>query len=435
MQANYQSLAFENQFASVLFGETRVSESDNPLDSIWSKSLVTGWRKKMGAGVSASVGYAFNREKLGLTVPPPFTFQRVYIPAITLMLDMDLWKNAFGNLDSDKSKSLALRMKRANLGEQLARHRLAITARSLYWALVFAEQKITIAGDILQNVEKSLREVRSRKRDSLADSGDVASMSANAARAQANVSAARYARRQIAGDIAALIPEIDPKTIKITKVPSLIHNVIELSKRCSAKILQKRQAPLQFSRSDDLARLVSENFEQDKKISERDDDATLKLRLEGQSFGFDNEAATAIEQPFAAEERKYIASLQLNVPLGNFTQTKQQKIQLQKTAAEVETSELLAKLNAEHARFSHSYPALQEALEYYDRAVASQQSAYRSAVRKYKQGRLSVLDYIGEQNKLLEYKVSALDSELQLVLMTLAYLSIFDSSPCSLIKV
>ena len=157
--------------------------------------------------------------------------------------------------------------------------------------------------------------------------------------------------------------------------------------------------------------------------------------MEGQSFGFDNEAATAIEQPFAAEERKYIASLQLNVPLGNFTQTKQQKIQLQKTAAEVETSELLAKLNAEHARFSHSYPALQEALEYYDRAVTSQQSAYRSAVRKYKQGRLSVLDYIGEQNKLLEYKVSALDSELQLVLMTLAYLSIFDSSPCSLIKV
>ena len=92
---------------------------------------------------------------------------------------------------------------------------------------------------------------------------------------------------------------------------------------------------------------------------------------------------------------------------------------------------LAARYKAAHSNLQKNFTPLAEAVKLYHKSISDQEEAFKSTQRKFRQGRISVFDFIGSQNTLLNSRLQVLGLEERLILEMLDYFNIFNLAPCS----
>ena len=421
---------FVDQYATFVYSQTDTFESDSPLESIWRKQQSLGVKKKFGWGVDTNLSYTYRYEKLGPSAPLNLAGQELYIPLLNMDLEVDLWKNFLGRLDKAKRQNLVQKLKTSQIHSKLQLNTFHLQLRSLYWSLVSQERRIKIFEDLVRATKVAYREMQSRLRDNVADPGNVANMAATVSKAEADHRTAVIQRNFIERELKTLIPELQKFDIKVNSDYSLIRKTIRKCVSCAQSMGRMREIPLQYTEYDELINSLVGELNLKLKELEEYDSLDIKFNLKGNSFGFDPDSGEAISQPFSFDTTQYQAMVTATMPLGNPANTRVISIANEKRMVAIEKEKISADFFAAHQNLQRNFGPLERAVDLYHKSIKEQKRAFKNTQKKFRQGRISVIEYISDQNRLLTSKLEVLAIEEKIITEMLKYYMTYNLAPC-----
>ncbi|SMF28782.1 TolC family protein [Pseudobacteriovorax antillogorgiicola] len=421
---------FNDQYVLGIGAETTLSESDDPRESIWVKQQQIGVQQTLPYGVSGGLAYIYRYEKFSAFFGPEYGLKKFYLPSLALTFEMDLWKNLLGSLDSTKVRHIKAMIDKSKLNKKLELKKLHNHMRALYWRLVAQDRRIQIFKNLVATARRGYRNMKRREADSIADDGAVAEMAANLSSAEANFRKSTIDRNFLERDLKVLVPTLQTYTIRVRDNYVGVRRAVAESVNCSRAIGRMTSIPYDYTEYDELIRAVDDELRLKSEELDSYDDPDVKLSFVGRGFGLDEEWSEAAGQPFALEKSAYEAVLSVSVPLG-LDDTEKQLVRNEKMNASILRVRLAAEFKASHSNLQKNFAPLAEAVDLYHKSIRDQEDAFKTTERKFRQGRISVFDYISSQNTLLNSKLQVLGLEERLILEMLTYYSIFNQAPCS----
>ena len=419
-----------DQFATGLNFATTVSESDNPLESPWAQQQTMAISKKMPWGLESSLAYVVRKEKFGSTVPVPFANQAYYVPALALNIKMDLWKNLFGAYDDAKENYLKVLFSQSKINRKLETKQFYNSLRMVYWRLVVQKRRSKILKNFVASAKTALSNMKSRQRDSVADKGAVSEMAANLSSAEANYRRAQLSTNMLERELKNLAPVLLGKKITIKGAYPTIRQAVADSLECSKTLSSIEGIPYQYTDYDELVAQIKKGLYWKSQDIDKYSAADVSLNFGAQGLGVDQDFVEAATQPFGLEKSAYSATLEISIPLGSPRRTEKFLLANEREAASIQESQINAQFKSAHDNLKMNHQALSEAVRYYHKSIKDQAQVLHFTDQKFRQGRLSVFDYIGSQNVLLNTKLQVVGVEEQVILDMINYFSLFNQAPC-----
>lgn len=427
---NEKLARFNDQYATQIYSQAKFAESDDLRVSSWTKQGALGAKKNFGYGLSGDLAYIYQREKLAPYTPGGFAGMRFYTPLVSAEITVDLWKNFLGSLERTEAEYIRQLVKQSEIKKRLDVKKFHMSVRILYWQMAFQQRRVEIFSELVKTTRRAYEQMRARLRDNVADPGDVANMAANLSSAEADHRAAIIQKNFIERDLKRAIPSLQSYDIQVAASYPVIQNRVFKCVQCAKKTGHLKKIPYEYTEYDELMAALNESLRIKSKQLISYDDLNVELSLSGQSFGLDEESGEAVKQSMAAENSAYTALLTISMPLGNTHKTERMILNNEARSTRINTASIAAEFFAAHKNIQNNFGPLEEVVSLYRKSIEEQTKAFDDTKVKLQQGRISVIDYIADQNSLLGSKLQVLKIEEQIITGMLRYYTIFNLAPC-----
>ena len=430
VESQNQKLQFEDQFKTSAFSQGQYLKTKEEalisFQPIFSPSsdIAVGAKKnlKYGVQLQASVGAA-NRDFMFGGVD---TSKTISLASVTA--NIDLWKNLMGRVTKAQSQSLELGLKSAKLQKSVQTQVFLNNLRMLYWQLVSNDEQFKISTKLLNSAIRQEKEAVKRFKNSVADQGEVARYRAQVATRQSQLTSLKFQKQQIVRALRELLPELNGKEISLGEFT--LDNTVDSVLQCVGMLKSKQETPLQYSLYDDLNLILNSLQSQQVKIAEAYSKPDLMLTTGVQTSAVDDTTSGSFEEAFQEEREGYSVGLQLNVPFG-YKDTKNQLVRAEKIKTEYQVKKNLAVLDSQHQFINQSIAYILSAIQSQGVSKKNLEIRVADVERKYKQGRISVTEFIIDQDNLLQTELQIVETKFLVVKTLLDYLLIFTHTPCA----
>lgn len=429
-----------DRFRPELFGEASYAETREKaiiqFQPIWSptKAGQVGVRQAFRGGVSLSAGVGVDQRS---AMTPNGTFRDVSTSTVRLDLQVDLWKDLLGRLSKAQSNSATFDIERAELDREINRKAFAISLRRTYWSLVANNEQIKIYEGLKNISGTQLTDARARLKAGVADGGEVARYEAQVASRQGSALYYRYQREILLKQLKTLLPELQGKEIALAayNVPDMIKNVLA----CTEVIAAQKSVPLEYTRYDEVTKLLRQTQKEQNKLASSYDDVDLKFVGSVKTTGVASEDngngvtkgsyGSAFDDWQDHNRSGYSAGLQLVIPIGKGDTRKTQELLAQKRFD--------SQINQNDANLANTHQQLVKVIALLTDVVRAQkentEALERRLVvqnRKFREARVSVNDLILDQDALLNSNLTTVNTQLEIINTILDYLVVFTETPC-----
>ncbi len=429
-----------DRFRPELFGSADYSETREKaiiqFQPIWSpvKTGQVGVRQAFRGGVSLSAGVGVDQRS---AMTANGTFRDVSTSTVRLDLQVDLWKDLLGRLSKAQSDSATFDIERAKLEREINHKAFAVSLRRTYWSLVANNEQIRIYEGLKNISGNQLTDARARLKAGVADGGEVARYEAQVASRQGSALYYRYQREILLKQLKTLLPELQGKEIALApyNVPDMIKNVLA----CTEVIASQKGVPFEYTRYDEVTKLLRQTQKEQNKLASSYDDVDLKFVGSVKTTGVGSEDngdgltrgsyGSAFDDWQDHNRAGYSAGLQLVIPLGKGETRKTQELLAQKRFD--------SQINQNDANLTNTHQQLVKVIALLTDVVRAQkentEALERRLVvqnRKFREARVSVNDLILDQDALLNSNLTTVNTQLEIINTILDYLVVFTETPC-----
>ncbi len=434
LAAQYKSHAVLDKFQFTLDGSTNYQKDE--AKSLFAQDLVNSPTKYNSLGVSRATTYgmAVNAKTYAQSVSNPYIRDAAQT-GVSVGLSLDLHKDFWGRLTRSELEILENGVKRTKIESKVNRKSFFQSLRKIYWTLVANAESVAISKDLLKSSEKQARDARRRRRDSVADSGEVAKYESQVARRKANIIYMQYQKELFNQQLKELLPVLADKNIILGKydVKKAVRDVLS----CTTVISRRDSTPLNYTFYDEIVAAMNKQHRQQQKANNRYADWDLKLNTEyatvGKAIGGYSKSFDDWQDDGRAQ---YQVGLSLSIPLGFKKQTTQDvKKAYDRKRHLAEKNDIMGKINTQHKQVTRIITFLQAVI--LNQKENSRKLKHSLAVtkKKYRQARISVTNYINDQDAYHSSNLDEIQTQLVIINTVIDYLSVFTETPCALNRI
>lgn len=435
LEANVRDLKFKENFGFNFVGEQNFQDSDEAAIStvvpVFGPTKLTqlGVQKgtKYGVGVSANIFTNQQSTNNGLINNQNRT-------GYNIQFSMDLWKNLFGSISKNTTENLSLLRKQYDYESKVSKESYYIDLRKIYWSLVANEESLKVTNQLYDISKRQLVDISRRQRNKIADRGDVARIKAQVASRKATITALEFQRESMLRIIKSQLSLALNKDLKIQGYD--IDGTIGKVMACIDIIGKQEKVPWDHTYYDEIVDLVKMSYEKTQKITDQYARPDLTLKGEYQRSGVGQGFSNSYDNYDDDSKGGGAIALELSVPLdGKKSKSKsvQEILDRKRYLASRENYRLM--MEANHEQILKSIKLLQNVVAAQQENGKNLEISLRVSERKYKQARISLNDFINEQNLFFQSKLSEIDAQLAVINEILDYLKVFTLTPCELNRV
>jgi len=431
-QANLMSSEFNEQYQTYLTSKIGYSNSLQKSISPFAPTFApttnyeVGLKKNLGYGLTTSLN-AFS-EQISTANK---TINRATESGVRLNLNMDLWKNAFGRLEKKQFDSITNKKKIALLKSQINQKSFENAVRKIYWSLVANQEKLKVANGIKNTAEYQLKEVKKRKKASVAENDEVFRYEAQYSVRLAQITALNYQRNKLILQLKSLLPQLNDHDLELDNynVDATIAEVLT----CTAKIKSQNKIPWKDTKIDELLDNLDNNHKLSNRINDSHDDMDLSLIGEYELSANDNSIGDSYSEFSSDAKPSYAVAMQLSVPLGGAkSSTTILKKQVMLTQYMADRHELESSVKARYEQMVLMVDLLNRNAILQEKSAEQLELVIKETNRKYNQARVSVDALVNDQNALLNSKIDQINSRLAVINELFDYFNVFSDSTCSI---
>ena len=423
-QREFQETFNMSAFASALYLRTNEEAFISFQPVISPQSIFeVGLRKNFNKGISSEAALGFDNREFDLNG----TRDNPSISTARIRLSMDLWSNFLGSLDSLEQQALQAQYNQSKLSEKLGKHSFWIDLRSRFWNIVKLDEQIAIASKMNELAAKQEKNAQRRYRDAIADLAEVSFYKSQSASRSNQVLNLKFQREQELRGLRKVLPELNNKNLNFSApAPELSRQQVL---HCISVIEANKNLPIQSTYYDELIAEINRFHDARSEEMKRYNDPNLNLNTELFARAVDPSAVDALGEALSEKRQGFQVALALTVPFGK-GDTARQKVELEKNLARQQVITLNQNLTSNFEFLKNSIPLLLSSIKNQKSNIESLNVRMKEIKRKYNQGRISISDFISDQDRLLEAELSLKESQNLVIQTLLQYLAIFSQTPC-----
>ena len=400
-----------------------------------------GVRKNFKYGLSADVSASVQQQSGSNNQT---TFDDIHTTIYDLTLNIDLWQDLFGKLTRKRLENAKLNYESNKLKSKIESKTFLVAVRRMYWNLVANAEKLKISRRLLEQAEKQARDARQRKRNSIADSGEVARYESQVASRKGSVLLLEYQREQILKSLTDLVPELNGKDLKLAayNVEKSIFDVLA----CTEIIKRESSVPYQYTDYDEMTALLKRIQKNQSELDESYDDIDIKLSTSFRQIGVASEDPTgngnlyegsyqdSIEDIQDNDRSAFLAGINVVIPLGEQDKTAKVKEEYNRRRLDANIKATDNNLVATHNQITRQIRVLQEVIKTQRLNSDKLNIRLKDMRKKFAQARISVTSLIQDQDALLNSDLAIIDTQLEILNTLLDYFTVFTDTPCGFNK-
>ena len=383
------------------------------------RSASVGLKKKFKYGVSAQVeGFDESISSTALNLSD------AHRTGARVSMALDLYSNFLGRVDHSIAKQSQASIKIAKHYDGFNKNKLTAETRKLYWAYVSANQSKTLLKSLLKTAEQQLNEISKKTRVGAADRGDLARARSLVSSRKTQLSLYEFQEIQIFKAIKRLLPsvsEVDTgeQTESLQKALSCILEISQL------------ENPPESSLSE-IADLLKEQQKYSLREAKTTSDVDLKLTGQYESNAVGNSFSNSYNEFSNHGKQAYQVGVALEIPLsGEKRELERSRVRLAEQKFNSEIQAIDQNLKESHRAAKQNIRLLAEALKEQKSSIENLDISLSSARTKFSQARISLRDYIYEQDKVFQSRIEEIQTKQQMINEVLDYIEVFDKFQCS----
>lgn len=434
LEARLNELTYRDQFNLNLIGGYSYSDTDEEAIAAFVpifgpiKTGSVGLNKSFEEGVALTASAFTDQRTAGTSI---FNANRT---GYNVSLQMSLWKNLFGSVTKKTRENLSLFKKQKDYEAQIFRKAYFTDLRKIYWSLVANQEQTELAEEQLRISRKQLKDIKARFSSKIADKGDVARIQAQVSSREAYINGLKFQKESIIQTLKEQVGELTDKEIKLA--PYDIEKTIGTVLACMNEISSHEGVPWSNTLYDEIVSLVDQTYANTQRITKRYNDPEVTLKGEYQESGVGTGFDNAYDRFRDNSGSGAGIGIELTVPLdGKKTKSQTTKEILDEKRYQAAKKSYVLRMKANHTQLVKTIMLLRDIVLAQKANGASLNTSLKVSARKYKQARISLNDYINEQNLFLNSKISEIDAELAVIHNILDYFKVFTETPCKLNKV
>jgi len=360
--------------------------------------------------------------------PTVFTFNSARLNP-TFSVSMDLLKNRLGSETGNQVKSLKSRQKALILEKEILKERLAAEIRKLFWTHNILNEKRKLNISILGLSEKLQKDIRKKKKQGFAESGDLYSVESQTAGQKTNIALLTYRIGLVKKTLSTTLPDL-PGNFELQTV-EMDTDAEKVFFKCLNAIISKKETPFELS-------YVSEQLKE-KNTALAFTEASLEsfskpsLKFFGQISGshVDNRLMDASSDYLAEARYGFSVGLNFSMPLTNYMKKQRENlIKAERYQINSENESIKSELTALHIETVNSINLLNNAFADQKASTLALAKSYNFKQKQYNQARADLFEVIREQDKYLMSQLNQLDIIQIIVDSLLNYKSKFQKFSC-----
>lgn len=400
-----------------------------------------GVRKNFKYGLSADVSASVQQQSGSNNNT---TFRDIHTTIYDLTLNIDLWQDLFGKLTQAKLENANLNYQSNKLKSKIEQKTFLVAVRRMYWNLVANAEKLKISNRLLDQAEKQARDARQRKRNSIADAGEVARYESQVASRKGSVLLLEYQREQILKSLSDLVPELNGKELVLApySVDKSIFDVLA----CTQIIEREKAIPYQYTDYDEMTNILKKIQKNQSELDQSYDDIDIKLSTSFRQIGvasndpdgngtlYEGSYQDSLEDIQDNDRSAFLAGVSITIPLGDQDETAQVKEEYNRKRLDANIKSTDNNLIATHNQVSRQIKVLQEVIKTQRLNSEKLNIRLKDMRKKFSQARISVSDLIQDQDALLNSDLAIIDTQLEILNTLLDYFTVFTDTPCGFNK-
>jgi len=370
-------------------------------------------------------------------------FQDIHTTIYDLTLNFDLWRDLFGKLTQAKLNNAKLNYESGKLRSKIEEKAFRVAVRRLYWNLVGNNEKIKISSNLLDQAKKQAADARQRKRNSVADAGEVARYESQVAARKGSLLLLEYQREQMFKALTDLVPELSGQ--EITLAPYSVDQSIFEVLSCTQVIGKEKSTPYQYTDYDELTKLLKTIQRNQSDLDSSYDDIDVKLSTSFRQIGVASEVNAdgdvysgsydeSLQDMQNNDRSAFAAGLQVTIPLGDQSKTAKVKEEYNKRRLDASIKSTNNNIINTHNQIARQISILQEVIKTQRVNSDKLNIRLRDMRKKFSQARISVNALIQDQDALLNSDLAIIDTQLEILNTILDYFTIFTDTPCGFNK-
>lgn len=353
---------------------------------------------------------------------------------LSVQLGVNLWKDLISKRTRSQLEKAQSFSQQARWQKEIGVASFSNNLRKIYWSIVANQEALKISEELLKSSLKQVKEAKRRRRNNIADAGEVARYQSQVAARQASIISLKYERATLIKSLKELLPNVSLKEIKLK--PYDIDQTVQKVLACTATIASEGQPPMRFTKYDEIVSSLQRQQKLERNINNTYDDVDVELQTEYGLKGRANSNSDALND-FQDDARRNVSlGLRLNIPLESKKKTTQEilnKATKLKYRSQVESE--LAKVKAYHTQTVRQVGLLQEIIRNQKENTKYLGISLKNSQRKYNQARLTVEQLVQEQDQYLQSNIDEIRTKLAVINTIFDYLSVYTETPCPLNKI
>jgi outer membrane protein TolC len=395
-----------------------------------------GLKKNFKYGISADISASVDQRSGANSTTE---FKDIHTTIYDLTLNFDLWQNLFGKLTRLKIDNAKLSFESGKIQSKIEEKAFVVAIRRLYWNLVGNAEKIRISQNLLEQAQKQAADARRRRRNSIADAGEVARYESQVASRKGSLLLLEYQREQFLKALTDLVPSLAGKDISLApyNVDKSIFDVLS----CTEIIAREKKVPYKYTYYDEMTELLKSIQKNQSKLDSSYDDIDVKLSTSFRQVGVASEANQAgneytgsyqesLDDMANNDRSAFQAGLMVTIPLGSQDKTAKVKEEYNKRRLDANIKSTDNNIVNTHNQIARQIKILQEVIRTQRLNSDKLNIRLKDMRKKFSQARVSVTALIQDQDALLNSDLSIIDTQLEILNTLLDYFTIFTDTPC-----
>lgn len=382
-----------------------------------------------GIGVEAIISNSTSRTNLGGFLPQMAGTRKEVTSSVELKASFDIWKNLTGKIDQSRLNSFGKGKKIGELKEKVDENQFKINLRKIYWRLVANKKSSEISQKLLKTSTVNAANVAARKRESLADVGDVARSNAAVSSRRGTLLSLEFEKENLVLTLKNMLPELENYNLRLTDID--LDQYIGKVMVCIGAISDLKSIPLEDTYFKEISELINQKLEDDLKIDKSHDQMDVKVVSSIYRDGQDRDFSGSKNDFNKKERTDYSVGIMVEIPLGSKKgETKENKLLLQKLMSESESRKFENEMRTTHHFIVNSIQILVKAMQEQRGAKKDLDIRLKSMRKKYQQGRISINELMADEDQLLNVELAIVKTQLLIVETLLSYFEVFNRFDC-----
>jgi outer membrane protein TolC len=352
---------------------------------------------------------------------------------MSVLLGVNLWKDLFSKRTMSEIEKAQTYSRQAQWQKEIGIASFENSLRKIYWSIVANAEALKISEGLLQSSLKQVKEAKRRRKNNIADAGEVARYQSQVAARQASIISLKYERATLIKNLKELLPHIALKDVQLK--PYNIDDTVNKVLACTSTIASQGQPPLRFTKYDEIVSALEKQSQLESKINNSYDDIDVQLQTEYGFKGRANSGSDSFNDLQDDGRRNVAVGLTVNIPLESKKKTTREVLnKATKLKYRSKKMQEMAKIKAYHTQTVSQIALLQEIIRNQKENTKYLGISLKNSKRKYNQARLTVEQLVQEQDAYLQSNLDEIRTKLAVINTIFDYLSVYTETPCALNK-